>query len=204
MRSMEPTVAANREKLTSTPEHSNLPQNSTSHIRVWDRFVRIAHWALVISFATAYVTGEDERNLHLLAGYAAAGLIAARLVWGFTGSSNARFSHFVVSPVAIARYLVDVINRREARYLGHNPAGGAMIVLLIALLAAVIISGVLLTSDAYWGSDAMAFIHSSLASLVLGCVGVHVASVLFSSLHHRENLVWSMITGRKRLEKGDE
>ena len=141
--------------------------------------------------------------MHLLAGYAAAALIAARIVWGFTGTFSARFSHFIVSPAAVVRYLIDVVNKREARYLGHNPAGGAMIFVLMAFLSADIISGVLLTSDAYWGSDAMEQIHGTLAVIVLGLVGVHVAGVLFSSVRHRENLVWSMITGRKRLDKSD-
>ncbi len=166
--------------------------------RVWDAFVRIFHWSLAASFAVAWISGDDWKSLHIWAGYAAGALIAMRLIWGLAGTHYARFAQFVRPPFVVASYLRDIATGREARYLGHNPAGGAMIVALLATLAGLCLSGWLLTTDAFWGSEAMEDIHETLANLALALVGLHVAGVVWASLRHHENLVRAMITGRKR------
>jgi cytochrome b len=97
-----------------------------------------------------------------------------------------------------------VATGREARYLGHNPAGGAMIVALLATLVGLCLSGWLLTTDTFWGSEPMEDIHETLANLALILVGLHIAGVVVSSIQHNENLIRSMITGRKRAaDSGD-
>ena len=172
--------------------------------RVWDAFVRVFHWSLVASFALAWISGDDWKTLHIWAGYAAAALIATRLVWGLVGTRYARFSQFVRSPLVVASYLRNVATGREARYLGHNPAGGAMIVSLFATLTGLCLSGWLLTTDAFWGSAVMEGIHEALANLALLLVGLHIAGVALGSIRHHENLVRSMVTGKKRAaEPGD-
>jgi cytochrome b len=172
--------------------------------RVWDIFVRVFHWGLAASFVVAWATGDDGKALHLWAGYAAAALIAMRLVWGVIGTPHARFSDFVKSPLVVARYLKDVVTGREARYLGHNPAGGAMILALLATLIGVCVSGWLLTTDTFWGSEMMEDLHETLANLALVLVGLHIAGVVWASLRHHENLVRAMVTGQKRVpEPGD-
>ncbi len=172
--------------------------------RVWDIFVRVFHWSLVASFVVAWLSGDDWKTLHLWAGYSAAALIAMRLVWGVIGTPHARFSQFVKSPLAVARYLKEIATGREARHLGHNPAGGAMIVALLATLIGLCLSGWLLTTDAFWGSEMMEDIHETLANLALVLVGLHVGGVLWASFRHHENLIRAMVTGRKRApETGD-
>lgn len=172
--------------------------------RVWDPFVRVFHWGLVATFALAWIAGDNWKLLHIWAGYAAAGLIAMRLVWGAFGSHYARFSQFTRSPLVVAGYVRDVATGREARYLGHNPAGGAMILALLAALIGLCVSGWLLTTDALWGSVLMENIHVALANLALVLVGLHIAGVTLASLRHHENLVRSMFTGNKRApEPGD-
>ena len=172
--------------------------------RVWDAFVRVFHWSLVASFAVAWVSGDDWKTLHIWAGYAAAALIAMRLIWGLVGTHYARFSQFVRSPLVVASYLRDVTTGREARYLGHNPAGGAMITALLATLTGLCVSGWLLTTDAFWGSELMEGMHETLANLALVLVGLHIAGVLWASIRHHENLLRSMVTGIKRApESGD-
>ncbi|MGE5261001.1 MAG: cytochrome b/b6 domain-containing protein [Actinomycetota bacterium] len=166
--------------------------------RVWDPFVRIFHWSLVASFAVAWIAGDDWKALHIWAGYAASALIAMRIVWGVVGTRYARFSQFTKSPLAVASYLRDVITGREARYLGHNPAGGAMIMALLVTLTGLCLSGWLLTTDAYFGSEFMEDLHEMLANVALALVGLHVAGVALASLHHRENLARAMVTGTKR------
>ena len=167
-------------------------------VRVWDPLVRIFHWSLVLAFFGAYALGDDGGWWHQTLGYTVLGLVAFRLVWGLVGTRYARFSSFVPTPRKVFSYLKDLVARREARYLGHNPAGAMMIVALLLMLIGTCTTGWLLTTDIFWGSEAMEDVHEGFANSTLFLVGLHVAGVVFSSLHHRENLVHAMLTGRKR------
>lgn len=167
-------------------------------VAVWDPLVRIFHWSLAAGFLVAWLSAEEWEALHLWAGYAAAGLVAFRLLWGLVGTRYARFGQFVERPSGVRAYLAAMLRGREARHLGHNPAGGAMIVALLAGLAGVSLTGWLYTTDAFWGVEWVEAAHETLANLLLALVGLHVAGVLFASLRHRENLVRAMVTGRKR------
>lgn len=167
-------------------------------VKVWDPFVRIFHWTLVICFVIAYATGDEIERVHVAAGYTIAGLLAIRIVWGFVGPRYARFSNFVRPPREVIAYLRDLMTLRAPRYIGHNPAGGAMIVALLVALAGTCATGYMITTDAYWGSKLVEHIHEFLANLTVGLVVAHVLGVLIASFEHRENLVASMISGRKR------
>ncbi len=167
-------------------------------VKIWDPLVRVFHWSLATLFLAAYVTGEDAGQVHIAAGYAIAGLIALRVVWGFVGPRHARFSNFVRSPREVLGYLRDVAKFRAPRYLGHNPAGGAMIIALLVMLAGTAVTGYMMTTDAFWGAKWVEEVHETFASLTVGLVFFHVLGVLLSSFLHGENLVKSMITGRKR------
>ena len=166
-------------------------------VSVWDPLVRIFHWTLVASFATAWLF-EDPGWLHEGAGYVALGLIGFRLVWGLIGSRHARFSGFLRGPRAVLRYLLEIVSGHPARHLGHNPAGGAMIVALLLMVAITSGSGWLMTTDSFWGADWLEEVHEFAAHLTVVLVALHVLGVLIASLQHRENLVSAMITGRKR------
>ncbi len=171
------------------------PQEPT--VRVWDPVVRVFHWTLVASFFGAYLL-EDFRNVHKALGYVALGAVAVRLVWGFVGARHARFRDFAPSPASIARYLKELLRREEPRFIGHNPAGAVMMLALMCLLGAVSITGWMLTLDAYFGSDGLEKLHEGLANAILVLAGLHAAAALYESWRHKENLVWSMVTGRKR------
>jgi cytochrome b len=121
--------------------------HNANEITVWDPLVRLFHWTLVIAFTLAYFTQEgpfedlldqmDEtwlQGIHVWAGYTIAGLLLFRLFWGFVGPHHARFSDFVRGPREILRYVKDVLTLRAPRHLGHNPAGGAMIVALLLVV----------------------------------------------------------------------
>lgn len=168
-------------------------------IKVWDPFVRVFHWSLAASFLVAYATGDEIESVHIAAGYTIAGLVAARLVWGFIGSRYARFSGFVSAPSEVLAYLRDAALLRAPRYIGHNPAGGAMIVALLATLLGTCISGYMMTTDVYWGAKWLEEVHETLANLMIGLIVVHILGVLVASFEYRENLMKAMITGRKRV-----
>ncbi|MGZ9034681.1 MAG: cytochrome b/b6 domain-containing protein [Rhodospirillales bacterium] len=167
-------------------------------VRVWDPFVRIFHWSLVSLFILAFVTGDETEWLHLAAGYAIAVLILLRIIWGFVGPQHARFSDFVRTPREVTGYVRSAIRLRAPRYLGHNPAGGAMIIAFLAMLIGISATGFMMTTDAFWGAQWVEDLHEWLVYVMLGLIALHVAGVVFSSIEHGENLVKAMITGRKR------
>lgn len=110
-------------------------------VRVWDPLVRLFHWSLVVTFVIAMLTGEEESLLHVVAGYAILGLVGFRIIWGFTGPCYARFSNFLYSPGRTIRYLGSLLGGQPEHYTGHNPAGGWMIVLLLASLLIAVYTG---------------------------------------------------------------
>jgi cytochrome b len=183
-------------------------------VPVWDPFVRLFHWSLALGFAVSYLTEDDLLNLHVWAGYLVLVLVGLRFVWGFVGTRYARWSDFIKAPGDVVAYLRDAVRLRAARHLGHNPAGGAMIVALLLSLAATALTGLALygaqelsgplaivMSELSGGwAHALEDAHEVLANLTLLLVGLHLAGVVLSSLQHGENLVRSMVTGYKRSE----
>lgn len=168
-------------------------------VPVWDRFIRSFHWSLVSLVAVAFLTTDDARWLHEFAGYAVLVLLAVRFVWGVVGTRHALFVSFIAGPRAVLRYLQLVRRGRAPRYLGHNPAGGAMIVALLLLLGVVAGSGWLSETDAYFGVPWIDHLHHISAHLLLVLIGLHLAGVIVTSWLHGENLVLAMFTGRKVL-----
>lgn len=183
------------------------------YVKVWDPLIRVFHWTLVTAFIIAYATEDDLMQLHAFAGYVIAGLLIFRVAWGFVGPRHARFSDFVSSPREVLAYLKDTLTLRARRYLGHNPAGGLMILALLAALSLTTLSGLVLYGvDEHAGplaglmagygeawEDPLEEIHEFLANLTLALVFIHVAGVIVSSFLHRENLVRAMWTGTKRV-----
>jgi len=112
-----------------------------NEIRVWDPLLRIFHWGLVLAFSIAYLTGEEESNLHIYAGYTVLGLITFRMLWGFIGSRYARFSNFVYSPKAVIQYMKGLVAKKPKHYIGHNPAGGWMVITMLFCLFIATTSG---------------------------------------------------------------
>lgn len=174
----------------------SMTSNAAKRIKVWDIGVRLFHWTMVASVASAYFLAE-QRVLHRRLGYVVIALIGFRLIWGLIGTHHARFVNFVPGPRRFFGYLRDMARGREARYLGHNPAGAAMIVALLITLAAVGGSGYMLGMDAWFGVEWVEDAHKLLVNLLLGLVALHVGGVVLSSRRHRENLVLAMLTGEK-------
>jgi cytochrome b len=162
-------------------------------VKVWDAFVRVFHWLLVVSFFLAWYSGGIWDNPHLFAGYVVTALLVARIIWGFVGTRYARFGDFIYSPQAIFRYVLAMLRLRAPRYLGHNPAGGAMVLLLLATLTVLSATGILMTTDAFWGVQWVDDLHDFASTFALILVGLHIGGVIISSLEHRENLVLAMI-----------
>ena len=180
-------------------------------VKVWDPLVRIFHWTLVASFTIAFVTEEEWGSIHTLAGYIVGGLVLFRLVWGVIGTRYARFSNFVYSRKVTVGYLKDIAAFRPKRYLGHNPAGGAMVIAILLSLIATVVTGLavygtgefsgplggLLSGCSDFPSDVLEELHEFFANFTLLLVIAHVAGVVLATFQHGENLVRSMFTGLK-------
>lgn len=171
---------------------------------VWDLPLRVFHWLMAASFAGAYLTAESERwrPLHVTLGYTLVGLVAFRIAWGFVGPRYARFANFVRGPRAVLAHLRSLLRGEPAQHLGHNPAGALAVVALLALALVVGVSGWAGFNDV--GGKWLEELHEGAAELMLALVGVHIAGALLTSWLQRENLVLSMIDGRKpgRAEDG--
>lgn len=195
-----------------------------NEIGVWDPFVRIFHWLLAVSVIVAWFI-DEPLLLHTWLGYTAAVLIALRIVWGFIGPKQARFGTFVRSPRVVLQYLIALLRFSSKRYVGHSPAGSAMIVALLFMTAVTAITGMVdLAAERGQGpfaafvakveqpvgvggqregdreDSALKEVHEIAANVTLVLVVFHLAGVGLASVAHRENLVRAMITGRKRLE----
>lgn len=212
-----------------TPDRDVAEADATATVRVWDPLVRIFHWGLVAAFAVVWLTADELERVHEIAGYTIAGLVAFRLVWGFAGGRYARFVQFLRGPAPVLGHVRDMLRGRARRYLGHNPAGAAMIVALLITLSGTAFTGWLIAEpsriallpemprivtpahaddDPFWrggrDEDAVEDVHETLANLLLVLAGLHVAGVAVASISHRENLVRAMITGDKRAPGPDD
>ena len=167
-------------------------------VRVWSPYVRLFHWALVASVAAAWLLAGEAKQLHELAGYAAGVLIVSRLIAGIAGSGYTRFVQFVRGPRTVSGYLRDIVVHREQRHIGHNPAGAAMVLALLACVGGAALTGWMQTTDAFWGIAWVETTHQVLGNGILVLVAVHVAGVVLASVRHGENLVRAMWSGRKR------
>jgi cytochrome b len=173
-------------------------QRRPERIKVWDPIVRTFHWALVGFFTFSFFTGGEWKSAHILSGYTIGSLVAIRVLWGLFGSEHARFVNFVRNPVTVIGFLADTARLRAKRYIGHNPAGGAMVIALLLIISGIVTTGYMMTTDAYWGVEWVEDTHKTLVYSTLGLIVFHVVGVVLASVEHRENLVRAMITGWKR------
>jgi cytochrome b len=167
-------------------------------IPVWDGLVRVLHWSLVLTVATAWLTRHSPGRWHEWLGYATLAIVALRTIWGFAGSGYARFADFVRPAAVTAAYARDVISGREARFIGHNPLGGWMVIALLSLVVLVGLTGWLYTTDRYWGVAWVEALHDTLSNILFLFVALHIVGVVVTSVRHRENLPAAMLHGRKR------
>ncbi|MDE4063648.1 cytochrome b/b6 domain-containing protein [Phaeobacter gallaeciensis] len=167
-----------------------------STIKVWDPLVRIFHWSLVAGMAYEMLA-EAGTDVHEFVGYGLLALVAVRIIWGFIGTKHALFSDFVTNPIDTVAYLKDIVVGHPKRYLGHNPAGAAMVLLLLIAVSGTAGTGWAMTTDALWGEEWIEELHEICAYGTIVLVAGHVIGVIVASVQHRENLLRAMITGRK-------
>lgn len=181
-------------------------------IVVWDAPTRLFHWLVAALVGVEYATWRfDWMDWHAWAGYALLALVLFRLLWGFVGSETARFAKFLASPQAAAQHLARVLHREPDRQRGHNPAGGWMVLLLLALLLGEALTGLYVNNDvADEGplthvvpapiSDFIDALHTTIFwQALLVAVALHILAIGIYWTAKGQNLVLPMLTGRKTL-----
>ncbi|WP_210325800.1 cytochrome b/b6 domain-containing protein [Oricola nitratireducens] len=202
-----------------TQEHGMAAADAArASVKVWDPFVRLFHWSLVAVVATAALTGffagASWLQVHVWAGTAMAALVVARVVWGFTGGSYARFSAFIRGPRQVISHLRGIVDGTEGRHIGHNPLGALMIVALLATAALLALTGAVALGGMFkfgpfafladFASGRLAReLHSLLAWGLVLLVALHVAGAVFEGWRTRDNLMRAMVTGAKQRRPGD-
>ncbi|MBE70739.1 MAG: cytochrome B6 [Thalassospira sp.] len=191
------------------------PSADEKKVKLWDFPVRLFHWALVVAIVTAWWTNRQVMiDIHAIAGYSVLALVIFRIIWGFVGSSNARFADFLTGPRHVIGYLGKLPkgSTSELTYTGHNPAGGWMVLVMILLVGVQAVSGLFASEDtflffdgplvAYVSSDfasTMNWIHHTNINLIYGAVGLHVFAALFYLVVKRENLIRAIVIGTRRV-----
>jgi cytochrome b len=203
-----------------------MPAHSTpSTIAVWDLPTRLFHWLLVLCVALLYLSGDaislafrlplpgggqwvmGNMDVHMLLGQVVLGLVTFRLIWGFIGSSTARFATFVQGPHAVLEYLRAIRRGELPLTVGHNPAGALMIVALLALLATQASTGLFANDDIFSEgplaklvssstSNTLTAVHGLVFNVLLLAIIIHVGAAVYYRLRGK-NLIQSMVTGRK-------
>jgi cytochrome b len=189
--------------------NSDGDETAPARVRVWDVPVRIFHWTIVGLIATSWVAADQGfMRVHLWSGSAMLAFLLFRLVWGIVGSTTARYSDFIRSPRAAFGYVRALVGADKPRHAGHNPAGGWMVVVLLATLSAQVATGLFandglkfmgplalqVTADT---SDRLTVVHGWLFNFLLLLIWLHVVAVFFYFFVKRENLVTPMLTGKK-------
>ncbi|OYW61807.1 MAG: hydrogenase [Rhizobiales bacterium 12-68-15] len=187
---------------------------ATRWVKVWDAPTRLFHWSLVALIAGAWFTAENGWiDWHFRCGYAILALLLFRLVWGFVGSDTARFVRFVKSPVAALAHLAHITKREPDTEIGHNAAGGLMVLAMLALILVQVGLG-LFSTDGIFTDGPLAYLvgpdlsdritgwHEFNFNLILAAVVLHVAAILTYAVLKRHDLVRPMVTGLKKLPAG--
>ncbi len=183
-------------------------------VPVWDFPTRIFHWTLAVAVITSYLTGEEDGVwfvVHTVSGYTVALLLVFRLVWGFVGSVHSRFSDFIYSGRSVKDYARQLLRFNPPRFVGHNPLGGLMVMLMLVVLAGTVVTGlfsgeddggagILLPLIAAPGGEGLAEVHEFFANFILVLAAFHVLAVVVDWFLTKENLVKAMITGRKTID----
>jgi cytochrome b len=188
-------------------------------LKVWDLPTRVMHWLLVVSIGVCWWTGlHDQLEYHLYSGHAALWIVLMRLYWGLVGSSTARFVNFVRGPKAVLDY-ARTLHRRDTPHVhGHNALGAISVLLMLGLVLAVVVlglfavdvdglySGPLSSYVSFHDGRHLAHLHYKIFNVLLAVIGLHLLAVVFYYVHKRHNLVFPMISGRRKAvtDLGDE
>jgi cytochrome b len=182
-------------------------------IRIWDLPIRVFHWLLVICITGSVVSvkiGGNAMQWHAYFGYSILTLLIFRIIWGFVGSTYARFTAFSASPTQIVQYL----REQAPRYLGHNPLGSLSIFILLLSLSIQALTGLFADDEiAFQGPFAkyvssaaielLSSVHDFNQYVIYGLIGLHIAAIMYYYKFKHENLLMPMLLGDKQIDPSE-
>ncbi|GLX78553.1 hydrogenase [Thalassotalea insulae] len=178
---------------------------------VWDLPIRIFHWGFVILLLALWYTSEQDRGLievHMKLGYLALGFVLFRIIWGFVGTTHARFKNFVPNFYQVIIYIRGSLSDKTTQYAGHNPAGSLMVLLMLLLVLVQASTGLFINDEVFSSGPysgvlsselerLLKFIHSNGFNAILLMSSVHVFAVFYYLLVKKQNLIKPMVNGKK-------
>lgn len=174
---------------------------TTQSVKVWDLWVRLTHWVVALGIFANLAVTESGSDVHEYIGYTIVGLVVSRLIWGFIGTKYARFSDFFPTPARIKEHLHTVQQLKAHQpvkaELGHNAFGALMMFALWGVIIALGVTGYLQETDRFFGDDTVKEIHEFFANSLYLLVPIHVLSAIVMGKLQNQNLIKSMITGKK-------
>ena len=183
-------------------------------IRVWDLPIRLFHWMLVVCIAGSFVTinlGDEFIQWHAYFGYSILTLLIFRIIWGFVGSTHARFSSFLPTKKAIFNYL----SGSSPRVLGHNPIGAISVFALIFVLCVQVFTGLFIDDEVSFQGPLAKYVSGSISSffseihegnqvVIYTLIAIHIAAIWYYKKFKGENLIKPMINGDKEIDPSEE
>lgn len=188
-------------------------------IPVWDIWIRLFHWSFAGSVLFLLISGETGLaffDWHRFFGEIVLGLVAFRILWGFVGSSNAKFQALFQSPKSAIRHLLHLTKREADQTRGHNAAGALAVLLMLLVVGAQAMTGLFIADEdeliegAFYASvnsdfsNWMYSVHHYNAHLIQILVVVHVAMIFIYLLVARQNLINPMLTGQMKWSGSDK
>ncbi|QWD67899.1 cytochrome b/b6 domain-containing protein [Polynucleobacter sp. VK25] len=183
-------------------------------IRVWDLPIRVFHWLLVVCIAGSFLTinlGDQFIQWHAYFGYSILTLLIFRIIWGFVGSTHARFLSFIPSKQAIFDYL----RGRSPHVLGHNPIGAISVFALLFVLSIQVFTGLFVDDEVSFKGPLEKYVSGSVSSflseihegnqvVILTLITIHIAAIIFYKKFKGEDLIKPMISGDKEIDPSEE
>jgi cytochrome b len=183
-------------------------------IRIWDLPIRLFHWLLVVCITGSFTTinlGDEFIQWHAYFGYSILTLLVFRVIWGFVGSTHARFASFFPTKKAIFDYL----SGSSQRVLGHNPVGAISVFVLLLVLSIQVVTGLFIDDEVSFQGPLAKYVSSSVSSLLSGIhegnqvviltlIVIHIAAIWGYKKFKGQNLIKPMISGDKEIDPSEE
>lgn len=205
------------------PANPAVDEALVRQVQAWDLPTRLFHWSLVLALLAAWISfrfaetiGDFNLVWHRWNGYFILTLLVWRVLWGFMGSATSRLQAFITWPWRAAAYGIDLLRGKHRHFLGHNPLGTYMILVLFGVVGAQATLGLFtvehndltagplyrLVSEATykWISKWHIWVFYW---VILPLIGLHITANTLYGLVKKDPLIRAMITGKKPAAAAD-
>lgn len=160
--------------------------------------MRVLHWGLAIIVLLNLFWFEEGDEVHRWVGYAAVGIVVARMLLGFWGLPHERFGGFPLGFQSLKKFILGVFRGSKAEsFSGHNPLASWIYILMWLAVIALGVTGWMMGLDRFFGDDLLNEIHAKISDFMIALIVLHMVGMLFDSFRYRRHTWLSMFTGRR-------